>query len=120
MKKTTLVLGASPNAERYSYKAVVKLNKAGHKVFPIGIRAGEIDNIEIITDREFTTKVDTVTMYVGAKNQSDWYSMIFASHPKRIIFNPGAENDELKQLAEKRGIECEEACTLVLLATDAY
>ena len=120
MNKTTLVLGASLNTERYSYQAVIKLKKAGHTVFPIGIRTGEIDNIEIITDRKFNTKVDTVTMYVGVKNQPEWYPMIFAVRPKRIIFNPGAENDELRQLAEEKGIECEEACTLVLLATGAY
>jgi hypothetical protein len=40
--------------------------------------------------------------------------------PKRIIFNPGAENDELASMAAKKGIQPVEACTLVMLATNQY
>jgi len=40
--------------------------------------------------------------------------------PKRIIFNPGTENQELKKLAEAQGIECLEACTLVMLSVGVY
>ncbi len=45
---------------------------------------------------------------------------LLSLRPRRIIFNPGAENPELKKKAEALGIETEEACTLVLLATDQY
>jgi hypothetical protein len=41
-------------------------------------------------------------------------------HPKRIIFNPGAENAELEKLATDNGIKPMEACTLVLLSTGQY
>jgi len=40
--------------------------------------------------------------------------------PNRIIFNPGAENDELAGLAAQNGIQPVEACTLVMLATSQY
>ncbi|MBP6731987.1 MAG: CoA-binding protein, partial [Chitinophagales bacterium] len=65
-------------------------------------------------------QIDTVTMYLNPLHQQQYYDKIIAAKPRRIIFNPGAENDELAQLAEKNGIKTEEACTLVLLNTGQY
>lgn len=118
--KPTVILGASPKSDRYSYMATVKLKAHGHMVYPIGIRAGSIDGIEIITKKPLLEGVDTVTMYLSAMNQKEWYSYIFSLNPKRIIFNPGAENDELEKLAESKGIECVNACTLVMLSIGNY
>jgi hypothetical protein len=52
--------------------------------------------------------------------QQAYYEYILSLKPKRIIFNPGTENDELENLATKQGIEVLEACTLVLLSTAQY
>lgn len=118
--KPTVVIGASSNPERYSYKATVKLKQYKHKVYPVGIKAGNIEGEEILTDRPTPTDVDTVTMYLSAKNQKEWYDYILGLKPKRIIFNPGAENSELENLAKQQGVECLEACTLVLLSIGQY
>lgn len=118
--KPTVVIGASPNADRYSNKATVSLQKHGHTVFPIGIRSGKINNLDIITDKPIIENVDTVTLYVGLDNQSAWMDYIISLKPKRIIFNPGTENPEFEALVESKGIEALEACTLVLLSINQY
>jgi hypothetical protein len=59
-------------------------------------------------------------MYVGVQNQPGWYDYILSLKPKRIIFNPGAENPEFAQMASKNGIEVVEACTLVMLSIGNY
>lgn len=119
--KKTLILGASSNPERYSYKATLKLAQNGHEVVPVGLREGQIENHQILTNMPIVEGIDTVTMYVGAKNQSVYYDYILNQiKPKRIVFNPGAENPELTQLAQQKGIETEEACTLVLLSLGSY
>jgi predicted CoA-binding protein len=118
--KPTVVIGASENQERYAYKATLSLLAKGHDVFPVGIRNGKISNISISTERIIYENIDTVTLYVGPKNQPDWYAYILALQPKRIIFNPGAENEELVLLANKKGIETIEACTLVMLSIGNY
>jgi predicted CoA-binding protein len=64
--------------------------------------------------------VDTVTLYIGPQHQPEWYDYILGLKPKRIIFNPGTENDEFEQLAEAKSVEAEEACTLVLLRSRQY
>lgn len=119
--KKTVVLGASSNPERYAYKATLKLAQNGHEVVPVGLREGKIENHQIRTNMPIVEGVDTVTMYVGQKNQSVYYDYILNQlKPKRIVFNPGAENKELEKLAHSKGIATEEACTLVLLSLGNY
>jgi len=120
MNKKTVVLGASENPSRYSYLAVNRLVAHGHDVIPIGKRKGKINNEEIITEPQKLENVDTVTLYLNANNQKQYYDYILGLHPKRIIFNPGAENRELADLAIKSNIRPMEVCTLVLLSTNQY
>ncbi|MBD2769043.1 CoA-binding protein [Hymenobacter sp. BT664] len=118
--KKTLVLGASDNPARYSYRAVHQLKNHGHEVVPVGIRQGQVAGLPIHTDRPQEPDLDTVTLYVGPQNQPAWYDYILGLKPKRILFNPGTENPELERLAQQHGIETEEACTLVLLSIGQY
>lgn len=118
--KKTVVIGASSNPERYSYKAVSLLSEFEHDAIPIGIKSGEIEGHKIITERPLIPGVHTVSLYVGPQHQPDYYEYIFSLSPQRIIMNPGTENEELKKLAENKGIEVQEACTLVMLKTNQF
>jgi len=118
--KKTLVLGASDNPTRYSNMAMSRLRGKGHPVIAIGRKQVRTGDVDITTDKQLYTDVDTVTLYLSAAHQKEYYDYILSLHPKRIIFNPGAENPELEQLAQTNGIEPLEACTLVLLSTGQY
>jgi predicted CoA-binding protein len=118
--KKTVVIGASTDEERYAYKATLSLQKHKHEVVPVGIHPGEINGIKINTDKASIANVDTVTMYVSPKNQVNWYDYILSLKPKRVIFNPGAENIAFEKKLEENNIEVVQACTLVLLATGQY
>ena len=118
--KTTLVLGASTNPDRYSYLAIKSLVDHGHEVYAIGKKPGQIDDTEIGTEAKVIPALDTVTLYLSAQNQKPYYDYIIAQNPKRIIFNPGAENSQLANLAKEKGIIAQNACTLVLLSTGQY
>jgi uncharacterized protein len=120
MIKKTVVLGASENKERYSNMAVKKLIAHNHPVIAIGRKAAVIGNTHIVEELLPHSDVDTITLYLNAENQKKYYDYIFSLNPKRIIFNPGAENDELEELAKEKGIKTMEACTLVLLSTNQY
>jgi predicted CoA-binding protein len=119
-QKRTLVLGASPNSSRYSYLAIERLRNFKHPVIGVGKKTGQVADVQIDTNRPLIEDVDTVTLYLNASNQKQYYDYILSLHPKRIIFNPGAENEELEQLANLNGIQTQEACTLVLLSTGQY
>jgi hypothetical protein len=118
--KKTVVLGASDNPERYSNLAIKKLRSHGHPVFAVGKRKSRVEDVPVQQEASFTPDVDTVTLYLNPGNQKAYYDYIFSLHPKRIIFNPGAENEELEKLAKEKNIPTQEACTLVLLSTGQF
>ena len=119
-KKKTLVLGASDNPSRYSFLAVHRLRSHGHPVVAIGKKNGVVNDVTIEKEKKSFENVDTITLYLNPMHQKQYYDYIVSLKPKRIIFNPGAENDELADLAVKNGIVPLEACTLVLLSTHQY
>ncbi len=116
----TLVLGASPNITRFSNKAVNLLSDYGHEVVPLGIRKGIINDIDILLGKPELKDIHTVTLYLGQTKQKDYYNYILSLNPKRIIFNPGTENEEFRKLAEQQNIETVENCTLVMLNTGIF
>ena len=115
------ILGASNKPERYSHKAVVLLAEKGHTVFPVHPALPEMDG-HLVFKRlaDIPEPVDTVTMYVGPALSAGMAEEILAAKPRRIIFNPGAENPELEAPLAAAGIEVVRACTLVMLRTGQF
>jgi predicted CoA-binding protein len=118
--KKTVVLGATPDSSRFAFKAAKMLLGYGHEMIPVGIKKGQIEGITIRNDQPILEEVDTITLYVGPKNQEPLYDYIINLKPKRIIFNPGTENDELIELALQNNIEPVIGCTLVMLSVGTY
>ncbi len=116
----TLVIGASPNPLRYSFKAVKALREHDIEVVAIGKRETVIEDVEVVTDKPKIDKLHTVTLYVGLQNQTDYIDYILSLKPERIIFNPGTYNEDLNTKAEQAGVECLRDCTLIMLASDSY
>ena len=118
--KKTVVLGASDNPERYSNLAIKKLRAHGHPVIASGKRKTAVEDVPVQQEAPPPADVDTVTLYLNPGNQKEYYDYILSLNPKRIIFNPGAENEELAKMAIDKNIQPMEACTLVLLSTGQY
>jgi len=120
--KKTVVLGASPNPSRYAHTAAIMLKERDIDFVPVGIKAGETSGEKILNlwEKPVLSDVHTVTLYIGPQNQAEWYDYILSLKPKRIIFNPGTENQELMDLAKSKDIEIVPACTLVLLSTGQF
>ncbi len=119
-QKQTLVFGASQKSHRYSYLAVERLLQKEVPVVAIGGRKGQIHGTPIITGHPWLSGIHTISMYMGDKRAQPHHDYLLSLNPKRIIFNPGAENRELKMHAKDKGIECLDACTLVMLSTGSY
>lgn len=118
----TVIIGASPNPERYSFQAATLLKKHGHEFVPVSIKRGEVlgQSILDIRTKPVVDGVHTITLYIRAELQEPYYDYLISLKPKRIIFNPGTENHEFIQLIEENSIEAVEACTLVMLRTGQY
>lgn len=118
----TVIIGASNNPSRVSYETARRLHHDGADFIPVGIKKGEVFGREIldIRNRPHIEEVHTITLYLGPQNQSEYFEYILQLNPKRIIFNPGTENDELRNLAESQGIQTEYSCTLTMMTVGFY
>jgi len=120
INKKTLVIGASTKPERYSNQAIRLLRRYDHPVEAIGLRSGLVADIEFKTGFPELNQIHTITMYVGQSRQPQYYDYLLGLKPKRIIFNPGTENDEFSELLEEQGVEVVEHCTLVMLNSGLF
>jgi predicted CoA-binding protein len=118
--KKTMVLGASSNPARYSFLAINRLREHNHPVIAIGKRTATVADISVQSEIKPVPDLDTVTMYLNIENQKNYYDYIVSQRPRRVIFNPGAENPEFEKILTDKGIKVLEACTLVLLGTGQY
>jgi predicted CoA-binding protein len=117
---TIVVLGASPNPERFSYQAVKRLVKYNYQVVAIGKRIGYIENVPIVTSQPALTDVHTVLMYLASYHQGEIFDYVLSMHPKRVVFNPRTESPEFAELLESYDIEIVHDCSLVMLATGRF
>ena len=115
------VVGASENPARYSNRAMRMLEANGFMPVPVS-KSGKAmlgfpgySSVVAIPDA-----VDTVTIYLRPERQEPVIHDILAIKPRRVIFNPGAENPSAASLLEQHGIATLEACTLVLLGTGQF
>ena len=119
--ESVAVLGASPKPARYAYKAMEMLRQHGHRAIPVNPAFEEVLGETCYRSIADAPKpIDTVTMYLGKERSDPLIDEIVAAQPRRIIMNPGAENENLAKKAEAAGIEVDYACTLVLLQTGAF
>jgi uncharacterized protein len=115
-----VVLGASPNPDRFSNKAVKRLIRNNYNVVAIGRREGWIENVPIISDQPDLPDVHTVVIYLAPYHQGEIFDYVLSLHPKRVIFNPGTESPEFDEFLESYNISIVHDCTLVMLATGRF
>lgn len=115
------VLGASANHERISYKAVRVLKKHGFAPIPVHPAGHIVDGIPALKSLDdISEPPDTLTMYVNAGISDREKDRILRLKPRRVVFNPGAENPDLARTLRENDIEVVEACTLVMLRNDEF
>ncbi len=119
-QKKTVVLGASPNPARYSFKAVKSLVLHGYEVIAVGFRPGVIYDKFIQRGEPAIEDVHTIALYIGEQRQSEFHDYILSLHPKRVIFNPGTVNPPFMSELESEGVEVVEGCTLVMLDSGEF
>src|SRR5690625_3897803 len=115
------VVGASARPERYSHQDMQRLLEHGHQPLPVSPRGGELLGQPVVAElADLQGPVDRVTVYLAPERQQTMLQQLQALRPRRVIFNPGAENPDQYEALRQAGIEVEEACTLVLLSTGQF
>lgn len=118
--KKTLILGASLHKERYANMAIKRLKDLNFWVVGIGSVEGNINGVNIYSHEISIDDIHTVSIYLNPGNQVGYYDYVIKLNPKRVIFNPGAENKAFETLLTQHRIPFERSCTLVLLSTGQF
>lgn len=120
-KLRVAVIGASNKPERYAYQAFQLLREKGHQVYPVHPRLEEINGVRVYKCvGDIPDEIHTVTLYVGGKILQKLVPELMTLSMKRIIFNPGTENDALEKCFQTTGVEVVRGCTLVMLKTNQF
>ncbi len=120
-RQTVAVLGASNNPERYANMAGHRLREAGHRVIPVNPALDTIEGLPVAKSLgDITDTIDTLTLYLGPQRSVPMMADILRLAPKRVIFNPGTESEELATALDRANIPHFEACTLVMLQTRQF
>ncbi|MDQ3622496.1 MAG: CoA-binding protein [Verrucomicrobiota bacterium] len=119
--RNVVVLGATPKTDRFAYRAMKMLREYGERPIPVNPAFKEILGETCYASiSEVPEPIDTVTVYIGAARSEALIAEIVSARPRRIIFNPGAENERLAREAEATQIQVVHDCTLVMLQAGAF
>lgn len=111
-----VILGASNKPHRYAYKAQIKLQQHGFAVQPVAKKGGEVAGIACLNSlTDIKESIDTVTLYINPDLLRVEMDALLSLKPRRVVFNPGTEDDQLMDQLRNAGIEVVEDCTLIML-----
>ncbi|MFZ8933047.1 MAG: CoA-binding protein [Bacteriovoracaceae bacterium] len=114
------ILGASDHEYRYSYKANSLLKENGFNTFLVNPNHDVIKGQKCFKSVSELNDIDTITVYVRDSISNSMIDDIIKLAPRRVIFNPGSENDLIYKQLQDNKIIVEQACTLVLLNTGQF
>lgn len=110
-----VLLGASDNPNRISYLASKLLIQKGFEVYAVAHKRQQSDILQIHDSSEPVNNVNTITVFLSPEKQRNYYDYILSLNPKRVIFNPGTENEELIRLLRPKNVSIVTGCTIALL-----
>ena len=124
MPRTIVILGASANPSRYSNMLLRRLkDREGYEAVPVNPAQAEIEGAPVHPSLDAVASAlgnpDILTLYVSPARSAVLEPDILRLRPRKVIFNPGAENPPLEAALNRAGIATENACSLVLLSQNA-
>lgn len=119
--KTVAIIGASDKPDRFANKAMHALKEHGYDVVLVNPFKSEIEGTKCFKSvDEYGSKIDTVTLYVNPARFHDHIEDVIKAGPRRVIMNPGTEDDRHEKVLVESGIKVQKACTLVLLSQNRF
>ncbi len=119
--QTIVILGASHKPERASNMLLTRLLQRGITPVLVHPVIEAIAGIPVHRGLEtVATGPDILTLYLNAARSAPLEDQILRLAPRKVIFNPGAENPSLEVRLNGAGIATENACSLILLSQGLF
>lgn len=122
LKKKIAILGASPNKEKYSNKAIHMAQTQGLDPVLVNPKYTEIDGLPVIPSLKEVGKIDYLSIYLSYSILEsiieDIIHLANTQNSLNIILNPGSDTPMALILFNRHQLPFIQACTLVLLSTN--
>jgi hypothetical protein len=114
-RPTVAVIGASSDRRKFGNKAVRAFKNAGYDVFPINLKASEIEGFKTYRtiDDVPLTRLDTVTIYVPPAVVLEVLDQVARKETGEVWLNPGTATKEVVAKAEALGLNAIQACSIL-------
>ena len=112
MSNSIAILGASPNKEKFSNKAIRAYITKGYNVIPINPKYEEIEGIKTVSLEKISS--DIISVYL----KPEIFEKLLPKIPncvKRVILNPGTESDKIISLLKEKHIQPLMICSILSL-----
>lgn len=109
------IIGASSDRAKYGNKALRAYLQRGDTVYPINPHETEIEGVRAYASvLDVPGPIDIATFYVPPQVGLQVIAEVAQKGIRQILFNPGAESDELLQKATDLGLQSVVACSILL------
>ncbi len=119
--KSVAVLGASANREKFGNKAVRAYAAQGYTVFPVNPRESSVEGWPSYRSiREIPQRPDVVSVYLPPAVGLSVLPDIAARGCNELWLNPGADDPQVVEAAERLGLTVIQACSIVGLGMSPH
>lgn len=114
MNKSVAIVGASADRSKYGNKAVRAYKQKGWTVYPVNPHEETIEGLRVYRSvSDLPDGLDRVSVYLPPETGKSELAKVAEKSPGEVFFNPGAEDAELLERAEKLGLNVRAACSIV-------
>ncbi len=116
MSKSVAIVGASADRSKYSNKAIHSYLEQGWTVYPVNPNLDEVEGLPCYKSIEDVPEpIDRISVYVPPSVGKQILPQIAKKKHSELYINPGAEDEELMELAQKLGLNPIYACSILAL-----
>ena len=114
-RPTVAVVGASADRRKFGNKAVRAFRNAGYDVYPINLKAGEIEGLTVYRslDELPLERLDSVSIYLPPAVVLEVLDQVARKQPGEVWLNPGTATKEVVAKAETLGLNAIQACSIL-------
>jgi PAS domain S-box-containing protein len=115
-KNKIAIIGASPDKNRMSNKAIRAYLKKGFKVYPVNPKYDKIEGLKVYNSlKDLNIKPEIISVYTNPKITKILIEEIIKINPKKVFFNPGSTNKEILKEIDKTKINYERLCSIMAI-----
>jgi predicted CoA-binding protein len=119
--KTVAIIGASSNPRKFGNRAIRAFQRQGYIVIPINPNEAVVEGLKAYASvLDVPGDIDMATFYVPPDIGQKVMPEVAQKRIREVWLNPGAESDELIQLARALKVEPILACSILGIGENPY